>query len=170
MAGLKQKCGWSNESEHSLFRQLFNRILHMMAKSLPGAWGFRAFLHKLRGVKIHGDVFISSGVYIDDAHPEYLEIGDNVCLGVESAIITHFRDQKSGIKIEDNVFIGPKSILLPGITIGEGAIIGSNSVVSEDIPPYTFAVGNPAKPIKKVKNPLGVTGSFKDYRAGLSDL
>lgn len=41
-----------------------------------------------------------------------------------------------------------KSIIMPGVTIGEGAIIGTGSVVTKDIPPYCVAVGNPAKPVK----------------------
>ena len=46
--------------------------------------------------------------------------------------------------IEDDVWIGTKTILLPGVHIGKGAIIGAGSVVTKNIPPYTIAVGNPA--------------------------
>lgn len=53
------------------------------------------------------------------------------------------------IKIEDNVWIGANSIILPGVTIGEGSVIGSGSVVVKDIPPYCLAGGNPAKVIKR---------------------
>lgn len=43
-------------------------------------------------------------------------------------------------------------IVLPGVTIGEGSVIGAGAVVTKDIPPNTLAVGSPAKPIRKIEN------------------
>lgn len=51
--------------------------------------------------------------------------------------------------IEDNVWIGDKVTILPGVKIGKGCIIGANSVVTSDVPPYSIVVGNPAKIVKK---------------------
>ena len=50
--------------------------------------------------------------------------------------------------VEEDVWIGMNVTLLPGVTIGRGAIIGAASVVTKSIPPYAIAVGNPAKVIK----------------------
>ncbi len=58
---------------------------------------------------------------------------------------------KGPVVIEDNVWIGEKSTILPGVKIGYGAIIGANSVVTKDIPPYALVGGNPAKIIKILK-------------------
>ena len=55
------------------------------------------------------------------------------------------------IKIEDEVWIGGGAILLPGVTIGKGSVVGAGAVVSRDIPPYSVAVGNPARVIKSVE-------------------
>ena len=55
----------------------------------------------------------------------------------------------SGIKIEDDVWIGAGAIILDGVTIGRGSVIGAGAVVSKDIPPYSIAVGVPARVIKK---------------------
>ena len=55
----------------------------------------------------------------------------------------------SEVIIEDNVWLGEFVSVLPGVKIGKGAIIGSNSVVTKDIPANTIAVGSPAKVIKK---------------------
>ena len=53
------------------------------------------------------------------------------------------------IKINDNVWIGARAIILQGVEIEEGAVIGAGSVVTKNIPEYTVAVGSPAKIIKK---------------------
>lgn len=58
---------------------------------------------------------------------------------------------KGPVVIEDNVWIGEKSTILPGVKIGYGAIIGANSVVTKDIPPYALVAGNPATVIKILK-------------------
>lgn len=56
---------------------------------------------------------------------------------------------KGVVVIGDNVWIGDKSTILPGVCIGRGAIIGANSVVTRDVPPFAIVGGNPAKIIKK---------------------
>ena len=53
------------------------------------------------------------------------------------------------VSIEDNVWIGQKAIILPGVTIGKGSIVGAGSVVTKTVPAYSIATGNPAKIIKK---------------------
>jgi acetyltransferase-like isoleucine patch superfamily enzyme len=52
------------------------------------------------------------------------------------------------VAIGSNVWIGFGSVIMPGVTIGDGAVIGCKSVVFDDVPPYKVAAGNPAKPIK----------------------
>lgn len=55
---------------------------------------------------------------------------------------------KAGIVIGNNVWIGEKAAILAGVTIGDGAIIGANAVVTHDVPPYSVAVGCPARILK----------------------
>lgn len=57
---------------------------------------------------------------------------------------------KGPVVIEDNVWIGDKATILPNVHIGEGAIIGANSVVSINVPSYAIVAGNPAKVIKQI--------------------
>lgn len=54
------------------------------------------------------------------------------------------------VLIEDDVWIGAGSTILPGVTIGRGSIVGASSVVTRDIPPYTIVAGNPARPIREL--------------------
>lgn len=59
---------------------------------------------------------------------------------------------KGPISIGENVWIGDKVSVLAGVTIGEGAIIAANSVVTKDVPPFSIAAGNPAKIVKILKS------------------
>jgi acetyltransferase-like isoleucine patch superfamily enzyme len=52
---------------------------------------------------------------------------------------------KTSIVIEDDVWIGANSAILPGVTIGRGAVIGAGSVVTRDVAPYSICAGNPAR-------------------------
>ena len=84
-------------------------------------------------------------------------IGDNFHSGIECMIITDSHNYEGDaipyddtvisrdVVIEDNVWLGNRVIVLPGVTIGEGAIIQAGSVVVKDIPKYAIAGGHPAK-------------------------
>jgi acetyltransferase-like isoleucine patch superfamily enzyme len=52
------------------------------------------------------------------------------------------------VVIEENVWVGFKAVVLPGVTLGRGCIVGSCSIVSEDVPPYAIVAGNPARVIR----------------------
>ena len=56
---------------------------------------------------------------------------------------------KGDTVVGNDVWIGQNAVILPGVHIGDGAIIGLNSVVGSDVPPYTIVAGNPAKIIRK---------------------
>lgn len=55
------------------------------------------------------------------------------------------------VTIGDNVWIAASALVLPGVTIGEGSVIGAGSVVTRDVPPYSLAVGNPCRVIRQLK-------------------
>lgn len=69
--------------------------------------------------------------------------------GLEKKDITNAWDNKGDIIIGNDVWIGYEAVILAGVTIGDGAIIGTRAVVTKDVPPYTIVGGVPAKPIKK---------------------
>ena len=56
------------------------------------------------------------------------------------------------IRIGRNVWIGFDCVVLPGVTIGDGAIVGARSVVTQDVPPFTIVAGNPARVIRQIEN------------------
>ena len=81
------------------------------------------------------------------------------------------RDIPKKVEIGENVWIGARATILPGVVIGEGAVIGAASVVTKNIPPYAVVGGNPAKVIKyrnrenyeKLKSQDKIYIKFKDY-------
>jgi acetyltransferase-like isoleucine patch superfamily enzyme len=124
------------------------------------------FLHRLRGVKVGRGTKISRTVQIEDAYPYLVEIGQKVWITAGVIILCHQRDlsfYESGKPVMDcplklakvvikyGAHIGIGAIIMPGVTIGEGAVIGAGAVVTKDIPPYSIAVGVPARVIKTFK-------------------
>ena len=69
--------------------------------------------------------------------------------GLEKKDVTNAWDNKGDIVIGNDVWIGYEAVVLAGVTIGDGAIIGTRAVVTKDVPPYTIVGGVPAKPIKR---------------------
>jgi acetyltransferase-like isoleucine patch superfamily enzyme len=101
----------------------------------------------MNNVVIGDNVLMASKIYISDCSHGFYS-GEEM----DSSPEQHPIDRSyniSEVVIEDNVWLGEFVSVLPGVTIGKGAIIGSNSVVTKDIPANTIAVGSPAKVIKK---------------------
>ncbi|MEY2738185.1 MAG: putative lipopolysaccharide biosynthesis O-acetyltransferase WbbJ [Bacteroidota bacterium] len=98
-------------------------------------------------VRIGNNVLLASKIYISDtSHGSYS--GDDYDSDPRSAPNKRPLYSKPVI-IEDNVWLGEFVSVLPGVTIGEGTIVGANSVVSKSLPANVIAVGSPAKPIKR---------------------
>lgn len=97
---------------------------------------------------------INFGCYLDNRRGIY--IGDNVGIAHDTKIYTlghnlndpEFKTKGAPVVIEDNAFIFSNSLIMPGVTIKEGAVILAGSVVTKDVEPYTIIGGNPAKKIK----------------------
>ena len=101
--------------------------------------GDKAILDARNGLSIGKNVTLSSNVSIyteqhDHRDPNFLCISTT---GVKPCAVT----------IDDYVWLGPNVIVLPGVRIGEGAVVGAGAVVTKDIPPYTVNVGIPAKTV-----------------------
>lgn len=85
----------------------------------------------------------------------YIDIGSRCMIGSHTAItsLSHdFREEemwksmvKGKVVIEDDVWIGAHSVVLPGVTIGRGAVVGASSLVSKDVPPFAVVCGVPAR-------------------------
>jgi acetyltransferase-like isoleucine patch superfamily enzyme len=92
------------------------------------------------------------GPYVCMAGPGHIKIGKECLIASHTSIYAnnHRKDGLSyeGIEIQDHVWIGSGARILDGVTIGKGSIIGAGAVVNKDIPPFSTAVGVPAKVVK----------------------
>lgn len=157
----------------SLPRRVANRVLHITAQFAPGCTTLRPLLHKMRGVKIYGTVFIGDQVYIENEYPELVELHDGVQIVVRSILMCHLRGT-GGILVERNVWIGPNCVIAAPVgrtlTIGEGSVVAASSVVTQDVPKATFVGGSPAKPIARVTVPMTMYADYNEFKKGLLPL
>lgn len=144
------------------------RLLALIALYGPGAETTRVRLHRLRGVKIGTGCFIGTDVIIETAFPHLVEIGDRVDLSMRTTIVAHQQgevadENEPSVRIEDDVFIGPGSILLPHVTVGHGAVVTAGSIVTTSVPPLTMVRGNPAEPVARCGVPLGRGTPLREF-------
>lgn len=156
---------------------LINRVLNKIAFISPGGYSLRPRLHRARGVKMGSNVWISQFVYIDELHPEAVTIGDNVTIGLRTSIFTHMywgkRRSEGGYKevvIEKDVFIGPHCLILPGVHVGEGAVVKGGSVLTRNVPARVFLGSAEPTAIAEVKIPLTAEYSYEEFVRGLRPL
>lgn len=109
-----------------------------------------------RCVHLGNHVFFNTG--LDMMAMGTITVGDGSMIGPDVGFFTTNHDPTNiwkmstgEINIGKNVWIGARANILPGVTIGDGAIIGTSAVVTKDIPAHTIAVGNPARVIKTIK-------------------
>lgn len=112
------------------------------------------------GNYIQESVVVQAGVSIGNNSSIHIGsmIGHETTIG-HSSFIAHGCNLSGFTKIEDGVFLGAGVSTVPRVTIGKWSIVGTGAVVTKDIPPYSVAVGNPAKIIKQIE-PLFDNGNY----------
>lgn len=138
-------------------RGAFNHLFSLIVTYLAGWPRSRNVLFRFMGMKIGRNCHISQKAIPDPLLPELIEFEDGSGCGIGVILLTHnAMNVKHGsfsfgpIKICENARIGAYSLILPGVTIGRGSIIGARSVVADDIPPYSIAIGSPAKVVRQL--------------------
>lgn len=156
-----------------VIKQFFTNILRKLLANMMD-WAIleplaprmvRPILMRRIGCHVGKGCFIGDHVRIDQGHADMITLEDGVSVASGTRLLCHQRDfseyyvgydyNKLGyivrpIVLKRGCLVGMESFVMPGVTIGEGAIIGAGSLVSKDIPAWTIAVGRPAKVIKEI--------------------
>lgn len=119
------------------------------------------------GVDTTGNFKVGYGVYFDAGNAQHIHVGDGAWITARCLLLCHKRNLETyhegsdinkmpyiinDIYIGCGVHIGMDSIIMPGVKIGDGAIIGAGSLVTKDIPAWCIAVGRPAKVVRQLSN------------------
>ena len=122
----------------------------------------RLLLYRLMGIRIGRDVFIGFGVEFDTNFSELIEIGDHVTISHRCIIASHmatsgdtplrklYPKKAAPVRIEDGAWLCVGAVVLPGVSIGENALVAAGAVVTSDVEPSQLVAGVPARPVKKL--------------------
>lgn len=121
----------------------------------------RLYLTRIWGMDIHPLAQVSLSAKLDRTFPIGVHIGPASYVAFEARILTH--DMTRGLylhtRIGANCFIGGRSLILPGIEIGDHCVVGAGSVVTKSVPPRSLVAGNPAR-ILRSDIEVGAYGRF----------
>lgn len=143
--------------------RLKDHMLNVWAQTFP--WNrARVAMQRWRGVRIGKNVHIGTYVNMDLPYPYFIAVEDGVSLAGSITILAHNKPLEyhknvspsyiAPVVIRKNAWVAVNVTLLPGVEIGEGAIVASNSLVNKDVPPMTLYGGIPAKFIKDLSEKL----------------
>ena len=116
-------------------------------------WKFRRQCVRWMGVHA-GDCYIGRDCLFDEEAPELITIADGVTISSRVIIATHdfWRGVVAPVVIERAAFIGIGSIVLPGVAIGERAVVAAGAVVTKSVEPRTIVGGSPARLIRRIED------------------
>ncbi len=140
-----------------LRRLLFKLLLGRLGKR--GHIDYTVYIRYMKHIELGNDVWINRGCKLFASHSYKdvkIRIGNHVAIGPECCFFAMGHDMTkmalpntaADITVNDHVWIGGRSVILQGVTIGEGAIVAAGSVVTKDVEPYTVVGGVPARKIK----------------------
>lgn len=135
------------------FKVVKNFIVIQIARYTPFLkvknWLYRTFLR----MKVGPETAVALMVMMDVMFPERISIGRNTIIGYNTTILAHeylIKEYRLGdVVIGDEVMIGANTTILPGVTIGDGAVISAGTLVHRDVPSGAFVGGNPMQIIKE---------------------
>ncbi len=156
-----------------MVRKVTKRLVKLFVRFTPGI-KLRPKLLRWVGYPIGDPVAIGEDLIIVDTEDQVpmVRVGNRVGIAQRVTLITAsgvpyskvrsvFGATVGPIVIEDDVWIGAGVIILPNITVGQGAVVGAGAVVTKNVPPWTVVAGVPARPIKRICE----DGTLVDLRA-----
>ncbi|CAH0122044.1 2,3,4,5-tetrahydropyridine-2,6-dicarboxylate N-acetyltransferase [Paenibacillus sp. CECT 9249] len=130
-----------------------NFIFIQIARYCPSL-GLKNWIYRrILGMNVSKDAAFGLMVMVDVFFPERITVGDNSVIGYNTTILAHeylISEYRLGdVRIGANVMIGANSTVLPGVTIGDNAVVAAGSIVHKDVAPGAFVGGNPLRDMKK---------------------
>ena len=134
---------------------LSKKIFCLIGNYLPPK--LNCYFYKISGVKFNlSKVWIGNQCYLDTSCPENIIIRDNVCISSQVTIFCHFNPSRSiknhpikiykkKVVLEEGVFIGPMTVIMPGVIIRKNTFVRAGSVITKSTNPNTIVCGNPQK-------------------------
>ncbi|MGL4521162.1 MAG: acyltransferase [Bacilli bacterium] len=146
---------WSVYDTVSFFKVARNFIVISLARITPFMRWKLWMLRLGTGMKIGKYSSFALMSMPDTMFPERITVGENCIIGYNATILAHeylIDEYRVGdVIIEDNVLLGANCTVLPGVVIGEGAIVAAGAVVHRDVEPYTLVAGNPMQVVRNMK-------------------
>ena len=146
-------------------RAIVKKVLKLLVKQMP-VCRLRSAMLRLCGYAIGKDVYVGEDLIIIDEPSDrgMVRVGDRVAISPRVTLVVSSRPNRSriapyvpvkhsAITIEDDAWLGTGVVVLPGVSIGEGAVVAANSVVTRDVGAYTIVGGSPARVIRRVSVP-----------------
>jgi maltose O-acetyltransferase len=126
---------------------VLKKVLKLLTKQMP-MYQLRSAMLRWSGYAVGKHVYVGEDLLIIDEPSDrgMVTIGDRVA--ISPRVVKH-----GSIVIENDAWLGTGVVVLPNITIGEGAVVGANSLVTKDVRPYTVVGGSPARLIREVSVP-----------------
>lgn len=148
------------ELEYGTYSQPRHFLRKLLGRVLPRLPGFRLrrSLYRLLGCRLDDGVnFIGLDAYIDDVFPELVSIGAGSVISFRAVILAHddAKHTVAKVSIGKGAFLGACAIIMPGVEIGDNAVVGAGAVVTRDVPAGGRVAGAPAKPIGGSGKPPG---------------
>lgn len=155
----------SREELIELCQGLHRKQIRWLAINHPDNSTRRLF-YELTGVQIGADTYINSGLVLYDEYEGLVRIGARVAIAHNVTIVANQGPNNSRlaeipyvqqhliksapVSIEDDAWLGTGIIILPGVTVGRGAVIAAGAVVTRDVEPFTVVAGTPAKLVRRL--------------------
>ncbi|RBW71194.1 acyltransferase [Bacillus taeanensis] len=142
---------WQIYKTVSFFKVMKNFTIIQIARYMPFVSVKNVLYRKFLKMKIGDHTAVALMVMMDIMFPERITIGKNTIIGYNTTILTHeylINEYRLGdVVVGNEVMIGANSTILPGVTIGDGAVVSAGSLVHKDVPPGAFVGGNPMRVI-----------------------